>query len=499
MRGFTLPIVLFALLAYAGQAHAQYVNSHTYLHSSAFDTTPLNDGGPGALSATLTAGGSLSDGTHFTSDVTASANATAQGGHLDLDFSMTTVVNTPAPNQISAFVLGRGEIADAFTIQAGSSGLANGEPVQVELQVEIDGGVSLGGAASSGGSYYSFWVTDRATSGNQAELEYTSIPPGSYSVDPPRWYVTLDTAIGRRVIIDTFLRAQIGGQVYSAGAESTDRIWFNADVRIVQASGFEDIEIISEAGAPIEGLNRPPVAAISVTTGIPAHVGDPVALDGSGSSDPDGDDLSYEWTLLDTPAGSSATLTGADTVSPSFVPDELGSYQIQLIVDDEEGTESEPALLTLTVENQPPVAAFTILTPLPVHTGTPVEFDGSASFDPDGDDFVFAWMLMTFPEGSWASLTGGALTSFTPDLPGQYTGQLRVIDEFGGRSADVPFTVDAFNVGPTPNAGIDQVVELGEIVTLDGSGSSEPIPHSSALTCWATTSRAWSSRMPGAG
>jgi hypothetical protein len=479
-------LIVFALLIPAGQAHAQYVSSSTYLHSGAFDVTPVSDGGPDALNATSIDGGSYV-GADSVSNVTATANATAQGGHGDLDLSMTTIVAASAPqDRLSTFVIGRSQMTDWFQIQAGSSGLANGTPVQVELQVELDGWVSLGGADRSDGSDHVFRVGVRNLPGSQVELVATSIPPGAYSVDPPRWYITLDTTIGGSVILDTWMEAQIGNQVYGPGAESSDRMWFDADVRIVPAAGFEGIEITSKAGAPIEPLDSPPVAEISVLTPVPAHAGDIVEFSGLNSFDPEGGDLIYEWTLLDQPPGSSTTLTDSNTPYPLFIPDEVGDYEIQLVVIDEEGTESEPAFFTLSAENQAPTADFTILTLLPVHTGDPVEFDASASFDPDGDDITYAWTLTTFPDGSTVSLTGGVLTRFTPDMDGAYSGQLIVVDEFGAASPAVLFTLDAVNARPRSFAGFDFVVDFGEIATLDGSGSFDanydPLTYTWTLT-----------------
>jgi len=64
-----------------------------------------------------------------------------------------------------------------------------------------------------------------------------------------------------------------------------------------------------------------------------ASQGSIVSLDGSGSSDADGDTLTYSWTLT-APSGSSATLSDATVVNPTFVADVEGDYAVELIVND---------------------------------------------------------------------------------------------------------------------------------------------------------------------
>ncbi len=65
-----------------------------------------------------------------------------------------------------------------------------------------------------------------------------------------------------------------------------------------------------------------------------AVIGKPVHLDGSGSVSFNHAALAYQWSLLAVPAGSVATLTGSNTVTPSFVADQPGSYVAQLVVSD---------------------------------------------------------------------------------------------------------------------------------------------------------------------
>ncbi len=160
-----------------------------------------------------------------------------------------------------------------------------------------------------------------------------------------------------------------------------------------------------------------------------------VTLDGSKSTDADGDKLTYHWTLA-RPDGKSGTLEAADSAQPRFIAAELGNYVATLVVNDGH-VNSAPAstIVTASSANAAPVA-----NPggaQSVKTGDTVQLDGTASSDADGDALTYRWSLAT-PEGSRATLDkpDAAQPAFKPDVPGTYVASLIVNDGFDRESAD---------------------------------------------------------------
>jgi len=157
-------------------------------------------------------------------------------------------------------------------------------------------------------------------------------------------------------------------------------------------------------------------------------------------------------------------------------------------VDTDIANNSSAARLTVSdVANQPPEAnAGSAQT---VDTGALVTLDGSGSSDPDGDlPLSYLWTQTGGPSVSFNSVL--SVTTFTaPGDPGVLTFTLTVTDALGLPSApdEVVIIVSAGNQAPIADAGSDQSVSTNALVTLDGSGSSDPDGHLPLTYGWTQT------------
>jgi len=162
------------------------------------------------------------------------------------------------------------------------------------------------------------------------------------------------------------------------------------------------------------------------------HAGETVMLDGSGSYDDitPTEDLQYAWSFIATPTGSMAVLNGANTMTPSFVADEPGTYDIGLVVTDSDGLVSAPSQVSVSSLNAPPNANAG--NDIASYVGNMITLDGTGSNDPDGDTLSYFWELINAPDGSVAQLSQAQTVTptFIPDLPGEYDIDLTVNDGF---------------------------------------------------------------------
>jgi PKD repeat protein len=215
------------------------------------------------------------------------------------------------------------------------------------------------------------------------------------------------------------------------------------------------------------GGGEPPLASFTATPN-PAQTGEQVNLDGSASSDPDGTIAKYEWDLDGN--GSFETETGTEALaSRTFAA--AGSYDVRLRVTDSSGNKST-TLRTVTVTNRAPVSSFTA-TPSAVNKGQLVNFDASASSDPDGTIAKYEWDLDG--NGSFETNTGTTPTaSRSYSAAGPVETKLRVTDDKGTtavstRIVTVTLLPPTAAITATPNPA-----DTGATVVFSGSASSDP-------------------------
>jgi len=255
------------------------------------------------------------------------------------------------------------------------------------------------------------------------------------------------------------------------------------------ANGLADSETLS---ITVNDVNRAPVADAGPDQNV--QTGQVVGLDGSDSFDPDGDMISFEWTvewsLTAVPAGSllsDADLTGRDTPSPSFTPDVDGVYVVELVVNDGPlDSDPDTVEISATTPNTPPNADAG--PDQSVELGDLVLLDGSASNDPDDgpEPLGFLWSFLQLPAQSAlgdADIAGGdqAQAQFTPDVVGDYLVNLQVLDGEDADDDQALILVSVANVPPNADAGADRDVALGEQAFLDGTASNDPDQGPQAL------------------
>lgn len=181
------------------------------------------------------------------------------------------------------------------------------------------------------------------------------------------------------------------------------------------------------AQVKVTTTNSNPVADAGPDQAVVA-IGTTVQLNGSTSYDPDGDSISYNWTLSQVPSGSAASLSDPGAANPSFTADVNGNYLATLMVTDQHGAVSQADGVAISFTNVKPVAnaggnqAALI--------GQSVQINGSASSDANGDALSYSWSLQAKPTGSAAALSNiaGRNTSFTADQSGAFIVSLVVND-----------------------------------------------------------------------
>ncbi|KAF0807170.1 putative lipoprotein [Alcanivorax xiamenensis] len=338
--------------------------------------------------------------------------------------------------------------------------------ILVGQQYQLDGGASLAPTGTSSAWLKYHWVLE-----SQPESSSATLDDGTYVM--PRFTADVE-----------------GTYTFSLQVSYDDKT-SEPTVLELTASKANGLPV-ADAGDTLEGRT----------------LGERVHLDGSGSYDPDGNALQYRWgfgvspsiTTGLLPPGSQATLTNADTATPSFVPDMVGSYSLWLQVYD--GTSVSTDTVRVVVDQLPaghvntkPVAA---LTPnwgktFEIELGSNISPTSTYSYDQENPPYAVhnigkKWRLVSYPNGfdpekdmviGQYGTPEAPSMSITLSVAGDYEIELQVFDgELWSDPVIQTYTaLTGANRPPIAKVeltGVGTAIGIGQTVNLDGEGSTDP-------------------------
>jgi PKD repeat protein len=226
----------------------------------------------------------------------------------------------------------------------------------------------------------------------------------------------------------------------------------------ITLSVFDNYDSRGFAYLSLTAGNKPPVAAISVNTTTPP-TGSAVIFTGSGSYDPDGTIVKYEWDFGD------GTKSIEPNPSHSFATQ--GTKLVWLWVTDDHGAR-DTELVVLTV-GTPPVAVASYSPQSPA-TGEPIMFSSVGTHDPDGTVARYEW---DFGDGTTSAEPNPVHTYATAQ---SYLVWLRIWDDGGLYANDlISLTVKSPNLPPVAVASYSPTNPIaGTSTSFSSAGSTDP-------------------------
>jgi hypothetical protein len=214
------------------------------------------------------------------------------------------------------------------------------------------------------------------------------------------------------------------------------------------------------------GTPSPPVADAGEDKSVSEET--TVDLDATGSSDPDGDTLSYTWEQT---AGPNVSLTDADTVTPTFTAPDVDSETdlvFEVTVDDGSATDTDTTTVTVTPSNAPPTAdAGDDQT---VSGGDTVTLDANGSSDPNGDTLTYSWTQTAGPTISLSDADTATPTFTAPNVDTDTTLTFKLTVDNGSATA-----TDTTTVTVTANSSPLTVKTIG-VTNENAQSSAASIP-----------------------
>jgi len=320
---------------------------------------------------------------------------------------------------------------------------------------------------------------------------------GNQSVPTSRSFIVADTtaptavllapalvAFGQNFTLDGASSFDIGGQITSyrwtidnQSPVVTDTATFDVviDPASPLAPGTHTVQLVvtddggnvsSPALAAVRIVDaQTPTAVVTIQSVVP--FGQSAVASGTQSVDFDGTIIRYEWTL----DGQAPVATpGGTFVVPASLA--IGLHTLQLVVKDDSGNDSAPAVATFrVVDTTTPTAvisgaAFALY-------GAGISASGAQSFDIGGRIIRYTWSL----DGQSPIVTDAPAITFpapagAPFAPGLHVIELVVTDDSGNDSEPTQFQVRVTDgVAPSAVLSAPTFVEIGHDIVLSGVNS----------------------------
>ena len=186
--------------------------------------------------------------------------------------------------------------------------------------------------------------------------------------------------------------------------------------------------------------------------------------------------------------GPSVTLSDASAANPTFTaPEGLTNSEVtfELHVSDGTNTSVDTMTVTINADNDAPSADAGV--DQTVDEGDVVTLSGGGT-DPEGQGLTYEWVQTAGPTVTLSDATSANPSFTAPEglSNSDVTFELRVSDGTNISVDTMTVTVNADNDAPSADAGIDQTVDEGDVVTLSGNGTD---PEGQGLTYqWVQTS-----------
>jgi hypothetical protein len=225
-------------------------------------------------------------------------------------------------------------------------------------------------------------------------------------------------------------------------------------------------ETCNTAGTCVQNGAPTVVATSNANAEGKLATGTAIVFDARGSSDPDGDYLSYGWQVIRVPSLTPvACANGSASATCTISAPQLGAYRAVVTVTDRKVDSAPQGTVEVEVVNLPPVVQTLVA---PATQSRNVAFTVSASVvDPDGDPLSCTW-TSTAPGGAPQSIAGAtcAEATFTATAEGTWAFTIHPDD---GVDANAPasrtVTVTVINDAPVVSAAANVYGNMGETET----------------------------------